>query len=215
MYLGYRIDQRRLHPLQDKMEANQKARSQKNVQELHAFLALLVYYGRFFYKLLCKGQKWFWGPQQQRSFPRAKELCLSAEVLAHYDPTKPILLQCDASTYGLGAVLSQIMGDGNDRPVGFVSRTLNASERNYSQFALKKFHKQLYGRCFVITTEHKPLLSVFGELKQVPIMSSSRVQWWTVTLREYEYKIHYKAGRSHGNADYLGRLPLSVTVKET
>ena len=30
----------------------------------------------------------------------------------------------------------------------------------------------------------------------------------------YEYKIHYKASRSHDNADCLSRLPLPVTVKE-
>ena len=126
-----------------------------------------------------------WGPPQPRSFQRAKELLLSAEVLAHYDPNKPILLQCDASNYGLGAVLSHIMEDGTERPVGFASRTLNAAERNYLQldkegaaimFTLTKFHKQIYGHCFVIMTDHKPLVSLFGEPKQVPVTASPRIQ---------------------------------------
>jgi len=101
----------------------------------------------------------------------------------------PILLQCDAWNYGLGAVHSHIM---EDCPVGFVSVTLNAAERNYSLLdkegttiiiALKKFHKQLYGRCFMIMRDHKPLVSQFGELKkQVPIMASPRIQQWTITL---------------------------------
>ena len=85
-------------------------------------------------------------------------------MLTHKYPNKPILLQCDASNYGLDAVLSHIMEDGT-----------NAAERNYSQldkkgaaimFALKKFHKQIYGRCFVVTTDHKPTVSLFGELKR-------------------------------------------------
>ena len=41
----------------------------------------------------------------------------TVNVLVHYDPSKPILLQCDASNYGLGAVLSHIMDDGSECPV--------------------------------------------------------------------------------------------------
>ena len=144
-------------------------------------------------------------------------------MLAHYDPNKPILLQCDASNYGLGAVLSHIMEGGTERPVGLESRTFNAAEINYSQldkegaaimFALNTFHKQIYGRCFVIMTDHKPLVSLFGELKHVPVTSPRVQQKWAITVRGYEYKIHYQAGRSRGNADCLGWLPLPVTVKE-
>ena len=143
-------------------------------------------------------------------------------MLAHYDPSKRILLQCDASNDWLGVVLSHIMEDGTERPVGFAYRTLNAAGNNYSQldkegaavmFALKKFHKHLYGRSFEIITDHKPLVSLFGELKQVPITASPRIQRLAVTLCGYEYNIHYKAGKSHINADCLSRLPLPVTVK--
>ena len=80
-------------------------------------------------------------------------------------------------------------------------------------FALKKFHKHQYGRSFEIITDHKPLVSFFGELKQVPTTASPRIQRWAVTLCGYEYNIHYKAGTGHCNADCLGRLPLTVTVK--
>ena len=144
------------------MKAIQKAREPENIPELQSFLGLLNYYGRFLpklstvlaplHKLLCKDTKWYWGPQQQQIFLQAKELLLSVNVLVHYDPSKPILLQCDASNYGLGAVLSHIMDDGSERNFGFASRTLNAAEKNYSQldkeaaaimFALKKFHKKL------------------------------------------------------------------------
>ena len=78
---------------------------------------------------------------------------------------------------------------------------------------LKKFHKYLYGRHFPIVTNHKPLVSLFSEKKQVPTTASPRVQRWEVTLRGYEYDIVYKSGHSHGNADALSRLPLPVTTK--
>ena len=73
--------------------------------------------------------------------------------------------------------------------------------------------EQQWCRSFEIITDHKPLVSLFGELKQVPTTASPRIQWWAVTMCGYEYNIHYKAGKSHNKADCLSRLPLPVTVK--
>ena len=54
-------------------------------------------------------------------------------VLVHYDVNKPLRLACDASAYGVGAVISRIMKDGSERPVAYASWTLSKSEQNYSQ----------------------------------------------------------------------------------
>lgn len=75
-------------------------------------------------------------------------------------------------------------------------------------FGIQRFHKYLYGRRFVICTDHKPLLSLFNEMKAVPQMASPRIQHWAVTLTAYEYDIVYKPGKHHSNADALSRLPL-------
>lgn len=78
-----------------------------------------------------------------------KSKLASAEVLAHYDPALPVKLDCDASAYGVGAVLSHQYADGSERPIAYASRTLSTAERNYAQlekealgliFGVKKFH---------------------------------------------------------------------------
>ncbi len=115
------------------------------------------------------------------------------------------------------------MSERCDRPIGFVSRTLTVAEKNYSQlekeglaivFGVKKFHKYLYGRKFVICTDHKPLLSLLNELKAVPQMASQGIVRWAIMLGAYEYVISYRAGKDHGNADALSRLPVAQPSEE-
>ena len=175
-YLGHRIDANGLHTLSSKVKAIQDAPQPQNVQELRSFLGLLHYYGKFLPNLatllhplnaLLKTQsKWSWSTKCSDAFKAAKELLVTAPVLAHYNPSLPIRLAGDASAYGIGAVISHVFEDGSERPVAFASRTLSPTERNYPQiekealsliFGIQKFHQYLYGRPFVLVTDHKPL----------------------------------------------------------
>ena len=140
----------------------------------------------------------------------------SSSLLVHYDPTQPLILSCDASQYGIGAVLSQ-GHNGDKKPVAYASRTLTTAERNYSQlekealaliFGVKKFHTYLFGHTFTLNTDHKPLQSLFSESKPIPAMASGRIQRWALTLASYEYAIKFKKVPSNANADALSRLPV-------
>ena len=68
---------------------------------------------------------------------RIKKLLSSESFLVHFDPTLPLPLACDASAYGMGAVLAHRFPDGSERPIGYASCTLNEAERNYSQLEKK------------------------------------------------------------------------------
>ena len=147
----------------------------------------------------------------------SKQLLKSEKVLAHYSADKELVLACVASPYGVCAVLSHIMEDRSEKPIGFMSRTLTPAEKRYSQldkeglaiiFGIKRFHKYIYGRRFLISTDHKPLISLFHDKKPVPQLGSPRVQRWAILLRAYEYNMVYKPGKDHANADALSRLPL-------
>ncbi len=232
-YLGHVIDKDGLHPTQEKVRAIKEAPTPRNVEQLRSFLGLINYYSKFMpnlssklsplYIFLNKKQKWEWSTAQEKAFQSAKEALQADSLLVHYDPKKPLVIACDASQYGIGAVLSHVTEDQQERPVAYVSRTLTPAEKNYSQlekealaiiFAVKKFHNYILGRHFEIESDHRPLSFLFSENKRVPQMASSRIQRWALTLATYRYSIRYKAGKHLGNADALSRLPRPVTTSQ-
>ena len=232
-YLGNIIDGDGLHPTDEKVTTLKEAPPPTNLTELRSFLGIVNYYAKFLpnlattltplYRLLHKNTRWVWTDQQERAFQQAKEALQTDSVLAHYDSTKPLLLACDASEYGIGAVLSHILEDGQEKPIAYMSRTLNSAERGYSQLereglaivhAVKKFHNYIYGRCFTIESDHQPLSHLFSESKGIPVMASARIQRWALTLAAYQYNIRYKPGKTLNNADALSRLPRPVTTTD-
>ena len=123
-YLGHRIDRDGLHTTDEKIQAIRDAPNPRNVTELRSFLGLINYYGKFLpqlstvlaplYRLLRKDERWSWKAEQIKAFKKAKSLLQEAPVLVHYDNTKEIILACDASPYGVGAVISHRMDDGSE-----------------------------------------------------------------------------------------------------
>ena len=157
------------------------------------------------------------GGSPSKAFQEAKEALTSSRVLTHYDPDEELLLECDASPYGVRAVLLHRFQDGSVKPVAFASRSLAPAEKTYAQldkealaiiFGVKKFHQYLSGHKFTIHSDHKPLQHIFDENRPVPTMSSARIQRWALMLSAYNYTIEYKPGSQHANADLLSRLPL-------
>lgn len=229
-YLGHRISAEGLQPTDSKDKALKDAPVPTNVSQLKSFLGLLNYYGKFvpnlatvlapLHRLLHKSTSWSWSREQQSAFDHVKELLTSDTVLTHYDQTKPTVLACDASPYGVGAVLSHTYPDGSERPIAYASRKLGPAEKRYSQldkqglaiiFGVKRFHQYLAGRHFTILSDHKPLQYLFQETRGIPTLASARIQRWALTLAAYDYSIEYKQGPDHANADVFSRLPLPDT----
>ena len=233
VFLGHVIDDKGIHPVPSKVKAIQDAPRPKNVAELKSYLGLLTYYGKFMpslsthlaplYHLLKSNVKWKWSADQERAFLKSKELLTSSDVLVHFDPSLPIVLACDASQYGIGAVLAHKMPDGSERPVAFVSRTLNDAEKNYAQlereglaliFGVKRFYSYLFGYPFTLITDHKPLLGLLSECKSTSPQASARVKRWSLYLSMFDYTLAFRNTKAHTNADALSRLPLAVKPGE-
>ena len=157
-YLGHTISANGLQPTQEKVCAIIEACFLRNVSELKSFLGMLNYYGKFLpnlltclaplYALLQKRSHWSWGTEQNKAFKQAKTLLISPSILTHYDPSKPLVVACDVSPYGIGAVLSHKLGD-EECLIAYASRSLVLAEKNYCQidkealaivFGVRHFH---------------------------------------------------------------------------
>ena len=175
-YCGHKIDANGLHKTQDKIESVINAPKPENVTQLRAFLGLVNYYSHFLpnlasvlhplYQLLKQNVKFIWTETAQKAFQNVKEMITSDIVLTHYDPDLPVKLACDSSSYGLGAVISHVMGNVEERPIAFASRTLSSAGKNYAQiqkealaivWGVRKFCCYLFGRKFTLLTDHQPL----------------------------------------------------------
>ena len=141
-------------------------------------------------------------------------------MLTHYNPYLQVRLTCDSSAYGLGAVISHVMENGEERPIAFASRTLSAAEKNYAQvqkealsviWSIKKFYSYLYGRKFTLVTDHQPLLAILGPKKEIPATTAARLQRYAIFLQGHDYEIEYKSSKAIANADGLSRLPCPQT----
>ena len=198
-----------------------------NSAGLRSFLGSVQFYSKFLpdlatvteplHNLTRKNVQWKWGTEEQSAFQKLKELLSMDMVLAHFDPTLPIGISCDASEVGLGVVLFHRYQDGSERPIANASKTLTETQRHYSQiqkealaivFALNKFHQFVYGQKFILVTDHKPLLALFGPSKATPALAANRLARWALMLSQYDYSIEYRRTSEHGNADALSRLPM-------
>jgi transposase InsO family protein len=220
--LGFVLGGGKLKPDSDKIAAVEAFTRPINKTGVRAFLGLTGYYRRFIpdYARLAvpltdltrklQPDKVVWGAAQQAAFEALKSALVRGPVLQAPDPTKPYILQTDASQYGIGAVLSQVDADGVEHPVYYASRKLLPRETRYSTvereclaivWAIENFQSLVYGKPLVIQTDHNPLVW----LKTVE-NRSPRLTRWALSLQPYWVNVQYRRGCSNGNADGLSRV---------
>ena len=124
--------------------------------------------------LLKKDVKWNWTDECEKAFEKLKSALTSNLALTHYNPNKQIYVTSDASNFGLGAVILH-KEESKLKPIQHVSRTLLPAEMIYLQiekeglaliFAFKKFHKYIHVKEFILQTDHRSLLTIFGSKKR-------------------------------------------------
>jgi hypothetical protein len=226
-YLGLLIDSTGIKPLPSKIDAILKAPKPTNANEVRSFIGIINYYAKFIrdlattavplYDLLRKDATWIWSAACDKAYNTLRHAVTSDSTLIHFQSSLPLVLDCDASSYGIGAVLQHVMPDGSHRPIAYASKTLSSAEKNYAQierealsilFGVKKFHRYLFGRHFTLVTDHKPLLIVLGPKGHITSTSASRLHRWSAILAAYDFSITFRPTKQHANADYLSRFPV-------
>ena len=229
-FLGFIVSGSGIRVSPDRVQGLRDMSQPKSQKELQAALGSLAFYSRFvpnfsarvepLRKQLRKDAPAFlWTEEMEAAMEDVKSAILNSSALAPFDPTLQTYVTTDASDVGLGAVLSQLHPEG-ERVVAFASSTLSAAQRKYSVtdreglacvWACQKWHIYLWGRAFVLRTDHAALRSLLTA-KGIG-RASMRMSRWAVKLMTYTFQVEHIQGRSN-QADGISRLPGGAEVTE-
>lgn len=223
-FLGHVISEKGIKMNEKRASAIAECESPKDKSSLMHFLGIVNYVGKFIpnksdvlepLNSLLKGDTQFvWTDVQERAFQEIKRLITNAPILAHYDYRKTIIVQADASGYGLGAALLQESEEKVREVVAYTSKTLTDCEKRYSQiekealalaFACEHFKEFIIGIDIKLETDHKPLIQI---LQTKPLDDlTPRLQRIRMRLMRYNYSVEFVPGKQLILADGLSRLP--------
>ncbi len=223
-FLGYIISKGGIRMGKGKVEAITSWPRPTTIKELQRFLGFSNFYRRFIANyssitspltdLLKGGNKSLsWDLGATKAFNRLKEAFTTAPLLVHPNPELPFIVEVDASTTGVGAVLSQQQGKPSKlHPCAFYSKKLSPAERNYDignrellaiKLALEEWRHWLEGAThpFLVLTDHKNL-----EYLQDAKRLNPRQARWALFFTRFNFKISYRPGPRNVKADALSRI---------
>ena len=231
-YLAHHVSKRGVLPSKKNLEAIARCPPPDTYTKVKSFVGLFGHYRRFIkgfanivaplYDLTSgenkdkKSEHLDLPLEAHEAFDRLKAVCLQAPILAFPDFGKPFLLEMDASSKGLGAVLSRKQSDGRYHPIAYASHIMTETEQRYHSnkqeiLALKwavteQFHEYLspYGKNrneFVVWTDNNPLTYIFSLANL-----DAAGQRWVAQLASNNFALKYQKGKDNTVADFLSHL---------
>jgi hypothetical protein len=220
---GVRIAQKRIDEIK-------RMKPPTNVAEVRSLLGMLQYNSRFLerYAILSEplrrltkqGTPFKWGETEQKAYKAIiDKLCMGIKTV-YFDPRKKTAIVVDASPIGVAAALAQPDERGEMQIICYASKALTDVQTRYSViekeayaclYGVTKFRRFVYGSDFVIVTDHRPLLKIFGDPKaKLP----ARLERFSLQLQAYRYEMQYVAGK-YNASDYLSRHPTDQAEAES
>jgi len=148
-----------------------------------------------------------WTDETSSIFERVKEEINKCQVLHFVNEHAPVYLHTDASDYGIGAYLFQVV-DGKEQPIMYMSKTLSITEWKWHTmekecyaivYAINKFRHLLRDIHFTVRTDH-------DNLTYLKENKSQKVQRWKDDLQEYNFDLEHIPGEQNVVADAFSRL---------
>lgn len=227
-FLGYIVSKEGLKTDPNKIQTVVTHPIPAKVKDVRSFYGLCSYYRRFIKgfatlakplaELMKKDAPFDWGKAAKSAFEALQKALTTAPVLQYPSFGHPYTIETDASSNGLGAVLTQPDNEGVMHPIAYASRSLNVHESRYSPtdleglgvvWALKNFESYISGTDITVITDHAALKTLMQ--KKEP---SGRLYRWTIILQEFNPTIIYRAGAVNVAADALSRIPRSPEEDE-
>ncbi|MCG8048271.1 MAG: RNase H-like domain-containing protein [Candidatus Thiodiazotropha endolucinida] len=221
-YFGHVISTSGLRPDPEKVSAILNMPNPTNRSELETLLGMITYLTKFqknlsditnpMRELLRSDVDWCWESAQSEAFEQVKTALTQTPVLSYYDRNKPVRLQVDASSKGLGACCMQ---DG--KPIAYASKTLTPTEVRYAQiekemlailFGCTRFKQYIYGRRTVVESDCKPIESI---MKKPLCSASPRLQRLLLQLQQFDIHVIHYPGKKIPLGDALSRNFVSET----
>ena len=219
-FFGHLLSSEGLKQDPSKVEAIRRMPEPTDKKALQRFLGMTNYLAKFIprlsilnaplRKLLHNKESYNWTKIEKTAFHKITDEICADRTLQYLDLNKPMTIETDSSSYGIGSVLLQ-----DDKPICYASRSLNNTERNYSQiekeelaivFACKKFDQYIVGNeQITVKTDHKPLVSIHKKpLHSIP----KRLMHMRMALQRYRLLIVHVPGKEMVLSDTLSRAPL-------
>ena len=219
-YLGHVVTPNGVKTQPEKVQTVKEWPTPQCVTEVRSFVGLVSYYRRFIpnmskiakplYGLYDKSVEFLWTVECELAFQKLKECLITAPVLAYPQSEGQYIIDCDASNYAMGGVLSQEQ-DGVVRVIAYGSKTFSKAERNYCVtrrellavvYFLKYFRHYVYGRKVIVRTDHSALKWLVNFK-----MPEGQLARWLEIVSGYNIELIHRPGVKHGNADALSRRP--------
>ena len=220
-YLGHIITEQGIIPSPKKIQAVADFGTPTNPKQVKQWLGLTGYFRRFvadyatiaapLTELTKPSCRFKWTNVENESFLTLKARLMNPPILAHPNVNQPYTVTADASSYGVGAILSQKNEKGEEHVISYYSKKLSPTQRNYSatdlellacSLAIDQFRPYLFGRKFTLVTDHRPI--IYLQNLENP---SSRYFRFIMKLQELNFSITHRQGILHGSVDALSRDP--------